>query len=392
MGQFTIKGGAKMTKFFCWGFYLLMILPLHPYQAYCILPVTDVLSMVVQGATLKEIQEKYRAIPYSLNDTTSEPSRLHQIIFNETVEVLKEEVGLYQSYVRIVNCFYLNKNKQKASLEGWVGNWALLPKDKVQPAVAQSFPSAINFKEPKYQSDNVVVLLDSWGDLTGNSLFSAGTRFMRLPKYDTTTHYAVLKYQNPAQVVTLFIPRCIARIEEVSCPSQQKEIFLSLLHKWSKKRDPIAYVWGGMSFIEELPDFSMPFSHVGFDCSGLILRAAQCASMPYFFKNSMTIKNSLTALGQSALIKPGDIIWHKGHVMIVADLLNNELIEAKGYQSGFGKVQKIKLSERFENIATWQQFVTKMQTAFPLISLSVNKKRELYTDYTILSLDSLYRS
>ena len=42
---------------------------------------------------------------------------------------------------------------------------------------------------------------------------------------------------------------------------------------------------------------------------------------------------------------------------LVADVKNNQLIEAKGYDSGFARVQKITIEKRFSNISCWKDII-----------------------------------
>ena len=51
----------------------------------------------------------------------------------------------------------------------------------------------------------------------------------------------------------------------------------------------------------------------------------------------------------------GDILWIPGHVMIVSNKDNDELIEAAGYHKDYGEVHMLPLSKVFANITTYQQ-------------------------------------
>ncbi len=58
----------------------------------------------------------------------------------------------------------------------------------------------------------------------------------------------------------------------------------------------------------------------GFDCAGIISRAAQMCGIPYYFKNTYTLAHYLKSLSIDTHLQEGDLIWIPGHVMIVSDL------------------------------------------------------------------------
>lgn len=53
----------------------------------------------------------------------------------------------------------------------------------------------------------------------------------------------------------------------------------------------------------------------------------------------------------------GDLIWTPGHVMIINNLKNNTLVEARGYSSGYGCVHKITLDKVFAEINTYDDLI-----------------------------------
>ncbi|MGB8367272.1 MAG: hypothetical protein WCD44_02830, partial [Candidatus Babeliales bacterium] len=124
----------------------------------------------------------------------------------------------------------------------------------------------------------------------------------------------------------------------------------------------IPYVWGGFSFTstKKISSFSLKNEKIvspktGFDCAGIIARSAQICNIPYFYKNTTTIKQFLSPITHINNLMPGDIIWIPGHVMVIADLKNNTLIEARGYNHGYGKIHEIPLSEEFKGISTYKE-------------------------------------
>jgi hypothetical protein len=81
------------------------------------------------------------------------------------------------------------------------------------------------------------------------------------------------------------------------------------------------------------------------------------ASLPYYFKNTTTISTQVPPLPPHALPEPGDLIVIPGHVMVIADLKNHTLLEARGYPHGYGKVQELPLEKVFKDIATYEQLL-----------------------------------
>jgi len=102
------------------------------------------------------------------------------------------------------------------------------------------------------------------------------------------------------------------------------------------------------------PDYEVD-TKSGMDCSSLILRAAQIAGIPLFYRNTKTLERYLECIRAHVDIEPGDIIWFKGHVIVVSDIEKNTCIEARGYSSRFGKVQEIALKDIFEHIDTFSE-------------------------------------
>ena len=95
----------------------------------------------------------------------------------------------------------------------------------------------------------------------------------------------------------------------------------------------------------------------GFDCSGVIARAAHACNIPYFFKNSSTALQQLKPIVSYEQLAEGDLLHIKGHLMVVSDIKNNKIIEARSHWHGFGKLQEIKLSDEFQGVKTYKQLV-----------------------------------
>lgn len=193
-------------------------------------------------------------------------------------------------------------------------------------------------------------------------------------------------------------------------------VFVSLLHNWAHQTDGlIPYVWGGSSFttLASEPDFQtqkiyMPNGAVhrcytyhpnrsstktGFDCSGLISRAAQIAGIPYYCKNSSTAARILKPLAPGEAVQAGDLIWFPGHIIVISNIQTNSIIEARGYEHGYGKVHEITLAEQFENIRTYSELVDAYLKKQPINRLDKQGNVvQIIKDYKILILRSVFDS
>lgn len=141
----------------------------------------------------------------------------------------------------------------------------------------------------------------------------------------------------------------------------------------------IPYVWGGCSYTTLCTDpyfqlktvrskyrphakprryFEYPTCHTqpynGFDCAGLILRAAQASGIPYFYKNTATILQNLEPLQPEDQIANGDLIWLPAHIMVISDVEQNLCIEARHYAQGYGKVHETSIHKIFKDINNYQ--------------------------------------
>jgi len=141
----------------------------------------------------------------------------------------------------------------------------------------------------------------------------------------------------------------------------------------------IPYVWGGCSYTTLCTDpyfqlktvrskkrphakprryFEYPTSQTqpynGFDCAGLILRAAQASGIPYFYKNTATILQNLEPLQPEDQVANGDLIWLPAHIMIISDVEHNLCIEARHYAQGYGKVHETPIHKIFKDINNYQ--------------------------------------
>lgn len=284
--------------------------------------------------------------------------RAHQGLFNEQVELVQEKDGFLQISYDDAVIYGIDSNNQRLS-HFWISK---------QQAVALAHLSQELLSAVPTQKDNSIVLTLPWHGL------SVGTHLVRTPGKDTGDDYAVVipNYQT-AIIHQHFVPKTHA-IEYMQRSTQKsRKLFLrivnDLINHAHKQAQVIPYVWGGSSYIHANdPDDAHHINgawerkkqglvYTGYDCSELIMRVAQMVGIPFPWKLSGMIHINCRPVSSSQDLENGDIIWIQGHVMIVNNIANNEVIEARGYKSGYGKIHRIKLDELFQNVHTFNDLL-----------------------------------
>jgi len=363
-------------------------LPYHiiaQQKAVINVPVADLVGQ--QMTTLipdTSAQKLYAQIPICTGEIKSSIAcpRLHQLLYNDIVDVLK--IVDDEACIRISHGYYLIPSSQQPQTAYWVfkKNLTLFDDIIAQDIPITAIPPTIDFSDENHTALNcttIVTLLEPHYDPTLPIIFSAGTRFVKTSsarkKRASTIEVFAINYEK-MKLHTIKIPyhKCIT----ADCTKTNEERitdFINLLKKWSHcKQGCIPYVWGGTSFIKPVhtnfkevtktghngdysfyeyeKDTQSPKN--GFDCSGVILRAAQIVGIPYFCKNTTTITQCLKLLAAEQPLREGDLILIKGHVMVVSDLTKNLLIEARSYGHGYGKLHEIPIGQVFEEIETYK--------------------------------------
>lgn len=291
--------------------------------------------------------------------------RAHQALYNELVTCIEENddavhiacenavYGLDPILQKPLNTFWINKND------------TLALKTVEDRTLLHAIP------DPRYGYEPTIVLTYPWKQ------FSLGTRFKHLPDYDTQSSYAVTyaDFANNTLIVD-YIPHQQAIVEENRDPQTARALFVTLINNLLDTVTPnenseyvIPFVWGGSSFTklyardefykqDELwhrNDDQQPYS--GYDCSEFILRMAQIAGINFPWKTSYMIQHSLNSLQRNDVLKEGDIIWTQGGVLIISNIAHNEIIEARGYSSGYGCVHRSTLQKTFKEVATYDDLL-----------------------------------
>lgn len=294
---------------------------------------------------------------------TERCNREHQGLYNEIVDVVEYNrnrvkiayPNMAYDIGRDSNTLWVNKN-----------NIALF-KD-LNDQIIDLIPSQT------YAQETTVILVLPWKD------FSVGTRFKYI-KDDNTPDiqdtYSIKRYNFISKkTVTDLIPKECAILEANLNSEDKRKLFVkiieTLIEKTSSEGKIVPYVWGGSSFVNphNKGDFYSKDGvwvrgnkknniYTGFDCSELVFRMAQIAGIYFPWKTTWVIEAKQNRLTKDDQLKIGDLIWTPGHVMIISDINNNEIIESRGYTSGYGCLHKISLSECFEDISDYQDLLKK---------------------------------
>ena len=351
--------------------------PLHAVRVRALVkvPVADACVMRIGDCT-KDVQSFYRKLPYSPSKGTYACPRVHQLLFNELVTII-QEFKSGEVIVRSSGFFFLNRfNKRRTTF--WMLKKDLMPLSEIPQKFYSYIPTPINYKRPvKDYSHKLLTLSKPWYDKKTKKTYSVGTRFVHIQENDTATAYGI-SFINPETMRVHYarIPKQKALATYHRSFTKRRRVFMSLLRSWVRPRKGfIPYVYGGSSFTVPLEQnrFALkkstkcgqeasfwlrkggviPLS--GIDCSNMIMRAAQMAGLPYYFKNTRTLINTLRPLKRGEIIEEGDLVWYQGHVMIVSDVKKNLLIESIGYDSGYGRVHELPVHKAFRGIKNFGQ-------------------------------------
>lgn len=390
-------------------------------QAIVTSPVADLLGQSYHQAMKKgfSLEDYYHNIPFSGNGKAC--WRLHQVLFNERVDVLEERET--EVKVRISNFYYLHHQENTIQDSYWIAKKHLLFLDSshLPGPAAHFFPPPICYKTkhlPSGKEHRVITLKKPYYDPVTQETYSVGTRFLALQgqnlsgSYDRGSFKVHIFDKNKHKMTQTVIPKRYCIRNYFSQPSEQIQNYVQVLRSWTQhKKGFIPYVLGGVSWttncledqyeIKQSPDSTDPYFHrkewnrehkAGFDCVGIIGRAAQICNIPFFFKNTLTLKKELRPLKRSEPLIEGDLIYYPGHVMVVSNLEKNLIIEARGYDfSDYGRVQEVPLSKRIKNIHTFKDLVEHFHQKEAISILSTSGKPIMKCkSYKLLKIESVW--
>jgi hypothetical protein len=305
--------------------------------------------------------------------------RAHQGLFNEVVTCMQVSGDHVQ--VSFDNILYGHDELTKEPLRTfWISRDKLLLLPEMEDLAFIPAPLAFTDSEP---TSSTLVLILPWRH------YSLATRFVRAPERDTATSYGVKFFDAKTGGVQYdLVPKKRSRLEMTVSRPQARANFVTIVNKLvdytQRSGKVIPYVWGGSSCTQLYDDsfklskkgnWTRPDQHKrsgpynGYDCSELVLRLAQVSGVPYFYKTSKMLADFGQELTPQDKLESGDLFWIPGHVMIISNLAKNELIEARGYGSGYGKVQRIALKDYFSNIKNFAQLRAAHLNKEPLVRL-----------------------
>ncbi len=237
---------------------------------------------------------------------------------------------------------------------------------------------------------------------------------MKVDGQHDQTDVASVHIFNPTmqQFFTAAIPKAVLIVDLPSSRYDKIRFFVHLLTMYAHQETGcIPYVLGGVSFTRTTRESYQEKTNVcqdtpctyyeyndfrdipkpGFDCSNLITRVAQMAGIPFFFKNSLTIATYAQPVPATQSLQPGDILWKKGHVMVIADTEKHTIIEARAYNNGAGHVQEIPLSAAFKGITTYDELLAAWRNGQTIERLGDDGAViERIADFKLLSLASTF--
>lgn len=372
------------------------------YQAVTLVPVADLV-----GSALANTRD-YAALPIcgGKPKVFSTCKRLHQLLFNEIVEVTRELNG--QVEVTLPHIFFVASDDTTHKMSTyWTLKKNIFPlKDDLLTSLV---PQPLSYEKPGAPQSNTITLIAPYTASECGCTFSAGTRFVvTATNAEAKTVTAALIHPKTHTPTSITIPydHCLA---PAITQEQQRTTFVHLVRLWAHGKGTIPYVWGGCSYLFNTPHFSFKEKELknnqsyyelepdsglpktGLDCAGLVARAAQAAGLPYFFKNTTTLATSLRAISESEHVQDGDLLWVPGHVMIVSNREQNTLIEARDYSSGWGCVQERPLKEVFKNIHTYDGLESRYKAHKSLQRIDRSGDiTNTYTTFKLLALNSIW--
>lgn len=308
--------------------------------------------------------------------------REYQGLFNEIVTILKYKDNFVNvAFDRLQSRFFGRPNSF------WVHRDSLISLDSLSHQAQDLLPCR------QYAGSDIMVLTYPFKQ------FSVGTRFVHLAKHDIPTAYAISWYDFTQNKVMIDYVNHTDAIKEVKKSKKQgRKLFVELINQLVNRVEKdtpgnvVAYVWGGASFTRAYPvddfyknktggwdRFHYTDIYTGYDCSAFVFRMAKIAGIDFPYKNSKIIKASLKPLNRMARLQDGDIIWIDGHIMIIGDYCNNQIIEARSYQSGYGCLHRASVQDMFIGIASCGDLVTNYYANKPLILK--NKQGEFYKQF-----------
>ena len=395
-------------------FLLPMLIVSKPEKAICVVPVADLLSAKIQPNKKRTILEAYKNIPASVtikkgasSDNINECGRALQLLYNEQVTILAQEDE--QCYIETPywNLMPLNRKNNRF----WTLASNLRPINLIGPEERKGLPAK---KNDKLTSTFTMTLKDFFYCPETKLTYLAGTRFSIKGRM-TNGDFKILIYDPVLkQLITSRVPGQIGIREDNPIfdldnrfSTYRRSAFLKTVRGWTDSLEKIIpYVLGGASAGERLSTKNITpqkktqkyvdlytlssypyYPYQGLDCSSLVRCACQIAGIPLYAINTSSIASTLNKLPLNDYPENGDLIYWKGHIAIISDIQKGLLIEARGYDHGYGFVHEIPFNQELQGIQTTNDLVTAYRKKRKINRIDKwGQKRETITDLTILKL------
>lgn len=337
----------------------------------------------------------YDSLAWSCKKGDYEASpRLHQLLFNEVVEI-KEARG-DEVRIQVPNVYYTSPRSRTPQTNYWTHKKNILSFHQLSPHQQALIPAPIQFdrKNNNEAYRNTVALIVPVKDPTTGIAFSAGTRFIKTPTQQKEAECSVycVRPRSKENILTIAKKDCYEY--RPKSRSQLIQDYVAILKIWANRaKGFIPYVLGGSSFtishtnnqfvlaktmrnnkilhFYKRPNYKEPVK-TGFDCSGIIARAAQLVGIPYHLKNTYTLRNKLKPVGPHDKASNGDIIWVNGHVLVIVDTKKHLVVEANSYDGKFGMIHAKPLGEIFRNIQTIEHLETVHRARKPVSRMNAD--------------------
>lgn len=409
-----------IKKFF---FPLLLFCSLHLFaepsvkEAVISVPVADLIVDPYYKLSKKNlsIEEYYLKQPFSGDWKVCR--RAHQLLFNEKVHVLEERGP--EVKVRISSFYFLKSGEKTPADTYWTlkKNLIYLSDLKKRRVNLDKIPPSISYRENtilKSTPAPVVTLKKPFYDPITKEIYSIGTRFVTFNKqnlkgaFDDGAFEVYILDPSSKKMRSTQIPKRVCIRNYSKSPKDRINNFVQVLRLWSYQKDgSIPYVLGGWSWTVTLgDDFELHkekdgdayhrkkwahTSKTGLDCMGIIGRAAQICEIPFYFKNSTTLLKNLKHLQKNDTIEAGDILWYPGHTMVVSSAKKGLLIEAAGYERGWGKVEESPIENVFMGVKTVEQLKALYLEKKPVTILHYSGRPwKTFKNFKILKLSSVF--
>ncbi len=382
--------------------------------AICTVPIANLFHPSLQEQypeTLpEEIEYLYEHFPMGVLNQR-DCLRIHQLLFHETVQILEERGP--EVCIQISNVFYHNRPWTRKETTYWTLKKYIQPITEIN--YAQFLPTPLNYQHISSftgrKENTFFTLTKPFYDEETDSLYSVRTRFLLSDQTeDTVTIFRYHPTRNAVLEIT--IDKQYGVINKKLSQKETINAIVDLLCEWTERDCRFPCIRGGCSGREyitpssyqegscELPNKRVigtferdqcAAPYAGFDMPGLIMSACQIYHAPYCAKNTVTANRYLKPLDpEKDLLERGDIILVKGYAGVVADLENNEMIQARGHIFGDGTISKKPIHKIFKGITTYGQLMAQFREGKSVTLIDQNGSGFLNSHLNIIKLKSIF--